>query len=410
MKVNQLADQVPSSKNSSFLSSIFKKGVMNKFKHLQYGSIKILEGDEVFSFGDSRANDKVTVTIHSNEFYVFLGSGGVTGVAEAYMAGYWTADNLVLLLQIVLKNKKIFLSLDSGFAKLINPINKFIHWRKQNTLKGSKQNILAHYDLSNDFYKLWLDPTMTYSCGYFQDNSVSLEQASIEKIDRICRKLKLNKNDHILEIGTGWGSFSLHAAKQYGCTIDTVTISDAQYEYASKKIESSGLDSQINIFNKDYRKIEGKYDKIVSIEMIEAVGEKYWPVYFSQIKNLLKPNGKAAIQVITIDDRYFDGYKKFPDFIQKYIFPGGMLPSMQVLKKPILQSGLKIDKIDSFGKDYASTLSIWKKQFNRAWPKISKLGFDDKFYRMWNLYLSYCEGGFKSGSIDVKQIKLLPLD
>ena len=189
MKVNQLADQVSSSNNSTFLSSIFKKGVMNKFKRLKYGSIKIIEGDEILSFGDSESDDKVTVTIHSNEFYVFLGSGGVNGVAEAYMAGYWTADNLVLLLQIVIKNKKILLSLDSGFAKLLNPINKFIHWRKQNTLKGSKQNILAHYDLSNDFYKLWLDPTMTYSCGYFQDNSVSLEEASIEKIDRICRKL-----------------------------------------------------------------------------------------------------------------------------------------------------------------------------------------------------------------------------
>ena len=405
MKVNQLADQVPSSKNSSFLSSIFKKGVMNKFKHLQYGSIKILEGDEILSFGDSESDDKVTVTIHSNEFYVFLGSGGVTGVAEAYMAGYWTADNLVLLLQIVLKNKKILLSLDSGFAKLINPINKFIHWSKQNTLKGSKQNILAHYDLSNDFYKLWLDPTMTYSCGYFQDNSVSLEQASIEKIDRICRKLKLNKNDHILEIGTGWGSFSLHAAKQYGCTIDTVTISDAQYEYASKKIESSGLDSHINIFNKDYRKIEGKYDKIVSIEMIEAVGYQFIPQYFSKISSLLKEDGLIAIQGITYNDQNFEQYKDSVDFIKKYIFPGSCLVSVAQITDVIKEyTDLAIVDMEDITKHYAETLNRWKVNFMKVIPEVKKMGFSEAFIKMWEFYFVFCEAGFLERNIGDVQL------
>ena len=309
MKVNQLADQVASSKNSTFLSSIFKKGVMNKFKHLRYGSIKILEGDEILLFGDSESDDKVTVTIHSNEFYVFLGSGGINGVAEAYMAGYWTADNLVLLLQIVLKNKKILLSLDSGFAKLINPINKFIHWSKQNTLKGSKQNILAHYDLSNDFYKLWLDPTMTYSCAYFKDTNTTLEDASIEKLDRMCRKLKLSEKDNILEVGTGWGSFSIHAAKNYGCSITTTTISDAQYEYAKARVVEEGLESKINVINKDYRKLDGQYDKIVSIEMIEAVGYEYISEYFRKLSSLLKPDGLMALQGITYNDQNFDTYK-----------------------------------------------------------------------------------------------------
>ena len=405
MKVNQLADQVKSSKNSSFLSSIFKKGVMNKFKHLQYGSIKILEGDEILSFGDSESDDKVTVTIHSNEFYVFLGSGGVTGVAEAYMAGYWTADNLVLLLQIVLKNKKILLSLDSGFAKLINPINKFIHWSKQNTLKGSKQNILAHYDLSNDFYKLWLDPTMTYSCGYFQDNSVSLEQASIEKIDRICRKLKLNKNDHILEIGTGWGSFSLHAAKQYGCTIDTVTISDAQYEYASKKIESSGLDSHINIFNKDYRKIEGKYDKIVSIEMIEAVGYQFIPQYFSKISSLLKEDGLIAIQGITYNDQNFEQYKDSVDFIKKYIFPGSCLVSVAQITDVIKKyTDLAIVDMEDITKHYAETLNRWKVNFMKVIPEVKKMGFSEAFIKMWEFYFVFCEAGFLERNIGDVQL------
>ena len=405
MKVNQLADQVASSKNRTLLSSIFKKGVMNKFKHLQYGSIKILEGGEVFSFGNSSSNDKVTVTIYSSEFYVFLGSGGVTGVAEAYMAGYWTADNLVLLLQIVLKNKKILLSLDSGFAKLINPINKLIHWSKQNTLKGSKENILAHYDLSNDFYKLWLDPTMTYSCGYFQDNTVSLEQASIEKIDRICRKLKLNENDHILEIGTGWGSFSLYAAKQYGCTIDTVTISDAQYEYASKKIESSGLSSQINIFNKDYRKIEGKYDKIVSIEMIEAVGYQFIPQYFSKISSLLKEDGLAAIQGITYNDQNFEQYKNSVDFIKKYIFPGSCLISVAQISDVIKEyTDLAIVDMEDITKHYAETLNRWKVNFMKEIPEVKRMGFSEAFIKMWEFYFVFCEAGFLERNIGDVQL------
>ena len=405
MKVNQLADHAASSKKTTFLASIFKKGVMNKFKHLQYGSIKIIEGDETLSFGDSESDDKVTVTIHSNEFYVFLGSGGINGVAEAYMAGYWTADNLVLLLQIVLKNKKILLSLDSGFAKLINPINKLIHWSKQNTLKGSKQNILAHYDLSNDFYKLWLDPTMTYSCGYFQDNSVSLEQASIEKIDRICRKLKLNKNDHILEIGTGWGSFSLHAAKQYGCTIDTVTISDAQYEYASKKIESSGLDSQISIFNKDYRKIEGKYDKIVSIEMIEAVGYQFIPQYFSKISSLLKKDGLVAIQGITYNDQNFEQYKNSVDFIKKYIFPGSCLISVAQISDVIKEyTDLAIVDMEDITKHYAETLNRWKVNFIKVIPEVKKMGFSEAFIKMWEFYFVFCEAGFLERNIGDVQL------
>jgi len=405
MKVNQLADHAASSKKTTFLASIFKKGVMNKFKRLKYGSIKIIEGDEILSFGDSESDDKVTVTIHSNEFYVFLGSGGVNGVAEAYMAGYWAADNLVLLLQIVIKNKKILLSLDSGFAKLINPINKFIHWRKQNTLKGSKQNILAHYDLSNDFYKLWLDPTMTYSCGYFENNSVSLEQASIEKIDRICRKLKLNKNDHILEIGTGWGSFSLHAAKQYGCTIDTVTISDAQYEYASKKIESSGLDSYINIFNKDYRKIEGKYDKIVSIEMIEAVGYQFIPQYFSKISSLLKKDGLVAIQGITYNDQNFEQYKNSVDFIKKYIFPGSCLISVAQISDVIKEyTDLAIVDMEDITKHYAETLNRWKANFIKVIPEVKKMGFSEAFIKMWEFYFVFCEAGFLERNIGDVQL------
>jgi len=405
MQVNKLADQVAKSKKNTLLSSLFKKGVMKKFKFLQYGYIKIHDGGEVFSFGDSQSTEKVTVEIHSSEFYVFLGSGGVTGVAEAYMAGYWSADKLVLLLQIILKNKEILLSLDSGFARLLNPLNKAIHWSKQNTLKGSKKNILAHYDLSNDFYQLWLDRTMTYSCGYFQDKSVSLEDASIEKIDRICRKLQLNKDDHVLEIGTGWGSFSIHAAKNYGCRISTVTISDAQYEYASKLIKKQGLDSKINILNKDYRKIKGKYDKIVSIEMIEAVGHQYIPQYFSKISSLLKEDGLVAIQGITYNDQNFEKYKNSVDFIKKYIFPGSCLISVAQISDVLKDyTDLAIVDMEDITKHYAETLSRWKKNFMSVLPEVQKMGFSDAFIKMWEFYFVFCEAGFLERNIGDVQL------
>ena len=406
MQVNYLADQVANSKKSTFLSSIFKKGIMKKFKHLNYGHIEIYDGEEIFSYGDLNSNDKVTVKIHSNEFYVFLGSGGVTGVAEAYMAGYWSADNLVLLLQIILKNKEILLSLDSGIAKLFSPLNKAIHWSKQNTLKGSKKNILAHYDLSNDFYKLWLDPSMTYSCAFFNNDSVTLEEASIEKLDRICRKLDLSEDDSVLEIGTGWGSFSIHAAKNYGCKVTTTTISDAQFDYARSRIKDEGLESKITLINKDYRDLDGKYDKIVSIEMIEAVGYEYIPDYFSKLSSLLNNNGLVALQGITYNDQNFEVYKDSVDFIKKYIFPGSCLISIaqiiDVIKK---DTDLAMVDMEDITKHYAVTLNRWRKNFMYVIPKVKEMGYSQAFINMWEFYFLYCEAGFSERNIgDVQMI------
>ena len=405
MQVNKLADAVAQSKKSRLLSSLFKNGIIKKFKHLQYGYIEIHDAEKTFSFGNPQSSDRVIVEIYSAEFYVFLGSGGVTGVAEAYMAGYWSADRLVLLLQIILKNKEILLSLDSGLARLIHPINKIIHWSKQNTLKGSKQNILAHYDLSNEFYKLWLDPSMTYSCGYFSDHSISLEEASKEKIDRICRKLQLNKNDHVLEIGTGWGSFSLHAAKNYGCRISTVTISDAQYEYANNLIKKHGLESQIQIMNQDYRKIKGKFDKIVSIEMIEAVGYQFIPDFFSKISSLLKYDGLVAIQGITYNDQNFEKYKNSVDFIKKYIFPGSCLISVAQISDVIKNyTDLAIVDVEDITKHYAETLSRWKKNFMSVIPEVQAMGFSEAFIKMWEFYFIFCEAGFRERNIGDVQL------
>ena len=335
--------------------------------------------------------------------------GGSLGFCEAFIEGDIKSSNISKLIEIGGHEESGLNTSGKGyyFFKLLN---KAFHLLNNNSINGSKRNISAHYDLGNNFYGLWLDKSMTYSSAYFKNNKESLFQAQQNKYSKISKIVNLEKRSKVLEIGCGWGGFAEFAARNYKSLVTAITVSKEQFAFAKKRVEKNGLKESIDVKLIDYRKIKGSFDRIISIEMIEAVGEKYWPIYFNQIKKLLKPNGNAVIQVITIDDKYFDDYKKFPDFIQKYIFPGGMLPSISALEEPIHQSGLKIDKVDSFGKDYASTLSIWNKQFNKAWPKISKLGFDNRFYRMWNLYFSYCEGGFRSGSIDVKQIKLSSTD
>ena len=406
MQVDHLADAVKTPKKSTFLTSIFKSGLQKKFKNLKMGHISINDGDETFSFGDSSSDEKVSVDIHSQEFYVMTGSGGALGIAEAYVAGYWSSDDVVKLFQIILRNRDILLSLEKGFAKLVKPINKMIHRGRQNTLKGSKENILAHYDLSNDFYKLWLDPSMTYSCAFFNNDSVTLEEASIEKLDRICRKLDLSEDDSVLEIGTGWGSFSIHAAKNYGCKVTTTTISDAQFDYTRSRIKDEGLESKITLINKDYRDLDGKYDKIVSIEMIEAVGYEYIPDYFSKLSSLLKNNGLVALQGITYNDQNFEVYKNSVDFIKKYIFPGSCLISVaqiiDVIKK---DTDLAMVDMEDITKHYAVTLNRWRKNFMDVIPKVKEMGYSQAFINMWEFYFLYCEAGFSERNIgDVQMI------
>ena len=295
----------------------------------------------------------------------------------------------------MLQNKKLMSSFDSGFASLVKPINKFIHYTRNNTLTGSKKNIVAHYDLSNEFYQLWLDKTMTYSCGIFLDENSTLEQASIEKLDRICRKLKLNSSDHILEIGTGWGSFAIHAAKNYNCKVTTTTISDSQFEYAKSKVKELGLGNQIKIINKDYRLLDGKYDKIVSIEMIEAVGHKYVPEYFKKINSLLNDGGMFAMQGITYNDQQFDIYKHSVDFINKYIFPGSCLISVNQVSDIIKKhTNLIFNDLDDITSHYVTTLKLWRKNFMNQLDNIKNLGFSDSFIRLWDFYFVYCEAGF----------------
>jgi cyclopropane-fatty-acyl-phospholipid synthase len=395
LSVDGLANNIQEMQRSTRMTSFFKRILFKKLKGLKTGELTIIDGSEMHVFGMPKSELKATLTVSSQEFYVFLGSGGTNGAAEAFTAGYWSADNLVQLIQLIIRNKKTMEGLESGLARLTNPITKIIHRFRQNTLKGSKSNILAHYDLSNDFYKLWLDSTMTYSSGIFSNKKSSMQDASIEKLDRLCRKLNLNSDDHVLEIGTGWGSFATHAAKNYGCKVTTTTISDNQFNYVAELISKESLDNKITLLNKDYRVLEGTFDKVVSIEMIEAVGSDFVPGFFEKASSLLKKNGLMALQGITYNDPDFDAYKNSVDFIRKYIFPGSCLISAPQVEKAIKE---KTDLIMVDSEDitlhYARTLEIWRKDFEKVLPQVRELGFSDPFIRIWIFYLVYCEAGF----------------
>ena len=393
--VKDMSKKITQRNKISILNNFFKNNVLKNFKLIKVGFIEINDGNDVIKVGKKDDMLKCSITIESPDFYSFIGSGGTLGATEAYAAGLWKCSDLVILTQIMIRNQELMADLDSGLAKLFIPINKLIHYRKRNTVLGSKKNILAHYDLGNDFYRLWLDDTMTYSCAYFSDEKNSLEQASKKKLDMICKKLQLNKNDSVLEIGTGWGSFSIHAAQNYGCNITTTTISDEQYDFAVNKIKKLGLSEKINVLKKDYRLLEGKYDKIASIEMIEAVGHRNVPTYFKKVSSLLKNGGIFAMQGITYNDQNFDTYKKSVDFINKYIFPGSCLIAISQITD-IVKNNTKFNFIDleDITIHYAKTLNIWRQNFLSKTKEIKEMGFTDTFIRLWEFYFTYCEAGF----------------
>ena len=398
--VKDISEKISNKKGISFLSSFFKKNILSKFSELEHGYMEIIDNDKSIKVGSISSELKCTITIKNNDFYVFLGSGGLLGASEAYAAGLWECNDLVSLTQIMVRNQKLMSNLDSGFAKFLIPINKLIHYTKRNTILGSKKNILAHYDLGNDFYELWLDKTMTYSCGFFENDSTTMYDASVQKLDMICKKLKLNKEDSVLEIGTGWGSFSIHAASTYGCKVTTTTISDSQFEYASNKIKKLKLDHLITIEKKDYRLLEGTYDKIASIEMIEAVGHKNVPVLFKKISSLLKTGGLFAMQGITYNDQKFDTYKNSVDFINKYIFPGSCLISIAQISETVKNStNLDFIGLEDITSHYAKTLNIWRNNFLNKTKEVKDLGFPDSFIRLWEFYFTYCEAGFLEKNI-----------
>jgi cyclopropane-fatty-acyl-phospholipid synthase len=332
-------------------------------------------------------------------------SSGAIGFAEGFMAGEWDTPDLPALLEVFSLNFDRLARLVEGNA-FMRTINRFLHDRRRNTRKGSRHNIHAHYDLGNGFYSQWLDSTMSYSSAVYASPATPLNEAQEAKYAALARGMGLQTGHHVLEIGCGWGGFAEYAAAEVGAKVTGITISQAQYEFARKRLYDLGLAERADIRLIDYRDVDGRFDRIASIEMFEAVGQEFWPTYFNQLNTLLQPGGRAGLQIITIKDELFDDYSKSADFIQKYIFPGGMLPSEQRLRQETQAAGLNWQGISRFGQDYARTLNQWAARFQDAWKTIEPLGFDERFRRLWLFYLGYCEAGFRTGRTDVVQLTL----
>ncbi len=372
----------------------------------EHGSIRfnLPDGRSVL-FDQGQPGKNAVVNVHDFGFARRALAGGDVGFAESYMDGEWSTPDLTTVLEFFSQNFEAAGKLAVG-GSLVKAINKLRHIFNRNSKSGARRNIMAHYDLGNDFYSAWLDDTMTYSSALFDRPNLSLERAQEAKYQRIADELEAGPDSHILEIGCGWGGFASHVSKHRGSRVTCLTISEAQRDYALARVQNEGLSDRVDIRLQDYRDHEGLYDGVASIEMFEAVGESYWPSYFRRVRDSLKDGSKAALQIITIDDDLFKRYRKRADFIQRYVFPGGMLPSEKTLKASFSEAGLRYDGVHYFGKDYAKTLKLWAERFESAWDQIQSMGFDERFRRLWRFYLSYCEAGFRNGRINVGQFKL----
>jgi len=387
------------------LNSVADKIVFKSLKFIKHGNIKLINYDnQSYDFGNPEDDLKVTLKINKPGLTYQVIKSGSIGMAEAYMRGDFETDNLTNLIELTAKNIKLIYK----FSGLLDfpLVNKMKSIFIKNNKSRSKENIAKHYDLGNEFFSLWLDPSLTYSSAIFEKKESNLESAQMNKYKKLLSLLHPKPGDKILEIGCGWGGFAEFVGKNYDIKMDCITISKKQFDYASKRIFKNGLNEKVKIKLKDYRDVGSKYNSIASIEMIEAVGKNYLSSYFNTIKSNLSKNGRAAIQAITIDDNLFERYKTKQDFIQKYIFPGGFLPSKKSLFNLSSSKGLSIERCDSYGFHYSNTLKLWRDEFLNKWDQISKQGFDLNFKRMWNFYLSYCEAGFKSKNIDLIQFSL----
>ena len=365
----------------------------------------ILPDGRRFRAEGSKPGPVAEVTINNPDVFARLVREGDLGFCDAYLDGWWTTPDLQAFMDFIHADNDDMYDGFPGMA-LVRAWEKARFWFQSNTKRQALKNISYHYDLGNDFYSLWLDDTMTYSSALFNTSQESLEKAQIAKYASMVDQMGVKPGDHVLEIGCGWGGFAEYAAKERGLKVTGLTISKEQLEYAQKRIKSKGLSDKVNLKLQDYRDETGVYDGVASIEMFEAVGEKYWPVYFDKIKQCLKPGKQATLQIITIQDARWEVYRKSVDFIQKYIFPGGMLPSPSVLRKEVHKAGLSVQHSIEFGKSYSQTLRRWFEVFNNKWDNISAMGFDDRFRRMWNFYLTSCAATFESGNCDVTQITL----
>lgn len=381
-------------------SRLYEKLVINQLSRLQAGCIHLHTTERVYELGDSEADLSVSLTVYDRQFFESVVRGGSIGAAEAYMAGDWHCSDLTALVRILVRNQDLTDQMEKGLARLAGWLMKGWHFFNRNSHHGSRKNIAAHYDLGNDLFSLFLDHEwMMYSSALYFTGDESLEQAQTQKLKRLCDKLDLQPTDHLLEVGTGWGGCAVYAAKTYGCQVTTTTISREQFNFAVTRVKAEGLQNQITVLLEDYRDLTGQFDKLISIEMVEAVGHHYIDGYFARCSELLKDDGLAIIQAITIEDHRYRQAVKEVDFIKRYIFPGSFIPSVTVLANAAAKAKLKLTNLEDIGPSYALTLAEWRQRFMAQLDKVRELGYPDSFIRMWEFYLCYCEGGFAERSI-----------
>jgi cyclopropane-fatty-acyl-phospholipid synthase len=400
--------EIPARRRASVLQSVARRAILKRLDGIRDGYVELADGAEIHRFGTREAGGLMArIDVHDPQFYADFALGGSVGAGEGYIYRTWDCDDLAALVRILVRNKDVLYGIDNAWARLTQPALNVAHALNRNSLAGSRKNIAAHYDLGNDLFSLFLDETMMYSCAIFAPGIETLKEASDFKNDLICRKLDLGPADHLLEIGTGWGGFAIHAARHYGCRVTTTTISKEQHALARERIIRAGLTDRITLLLDDYRDLQGQYDKLVSIEMIEAVGHQYLDAYFRRCSELLKPNGLMLLQAITINDQQYEAARKSVDFIKRFIFPGSFLPSVTCIADTLTRvTDMRVFHIDDIGPHYAETLRHWRSRFKSSKEKVLRLGYPESFVRMWEFYLCYCEGGFDERHISDVQMLL----
>ena len=402
-------DQTLTAERSPFLQSFARDRLIDRLQSLPHGRLVIEDAKSLYRFGELRAAGDIDARIEivDPSCYRDIAFGGSIGAAEAYMEGKWHSPDLVALVRLMSVNVDFLNDLDGARTPLRHWLEKLGHWLNRNTLARARQNIAAHYDLGNDFFRLFLDRELMYSAAIFDRPSMSLDEAALRKLDVIIEQLELKPSDHLLEIGTGWGGLALRAAQQSGCRVTTTTISREQYDGARTRVREAGLEDRITVLFEDYRRLEGRFDKLVSVEMIEAVGPQFYDTYFATCNRLLKDDGLMLLQAITIPDRRYEHARRSVDFIQRYIFPGGALPGHEVMLNSMRRnSDFELVGMREIGEDYALTLEHWRRRFLERLDEVRAQGFDETFVRMWEYYLCYCEGGFRERAIGATQMLL----
>ncbi len=395
---------------ASRLERLARRALFARLEGLRDCRLSIVDGGERFEFGQGESDLAATIIVHDPALYADIVGRGSVGAGESYMSGCWSTNDMVALVRIFVRNLSLLDRMEGGLAALAAPARKVFHWLNRNSRRGSRRNIAAHYDLGNDMFELFLDRNLMYSSAVYESDDMDLEAASDAKLERICRKLALKPDDHVLEIGTGWGGFAIYAASRFGCRVTTTTISREQHDLARRRIEAAGLGDRITLRLDDYRDLDGRYDKLVSIEMIEAIGHRYMPLFFERAGALLKEDGMMLLQAITIADQRYRQALRSVDFIQRHIFPGSFLPSVTALAgAATAASDLRIFHLEDIGPHYARTLADWRQRFLSRVAQVRRLGYPDPFVRMWEFYLCYCEGGFTERAIgDVQMLLVKP--